>query len=165
METHSITCEVSESIPSLWCANESAMCKLLTLFSAAWACTCNGLSAYPCVGSHISWGHQRRRSLHVVSILDSEPSLQENLFIGNDGRPLLANFDYASRSGSTSSSPWAIGSLRWMAPECIDSHEFTAERDIWAFGMTVLVRLFLHLLLFLIMDRSIGIVYCTASLC
>ena len=35
-----------------------------------------------------------------------------------------------------------------MAPECIDSPELTAGRDIWAFGMTVLVLcLFLRALL------------------
>ena len=52
-----------------------------------------------------------------------------------------------------------------MAPECIDSREVTAERDIWAFGMTVLVLcLFLHALPFLTLDGLIGIVYCTTSL-
>ena len=52
-----------------------------------------------------------------------------------------------------------------MAPECIDNHEITAGRDIWAFGMTVLVLcLFPHALLSLILDYLIGIVYCTTAL-
>ena len=52
-----------------------------------------------------------------------------------------------------------------MAPECIDNRELTAERDIWAFGMTVLVLcLFLHSLPSLILDGSIGIVYCATAL-
>ena len=52
-----------------------------------------------------------------------------------------------------------------MAPECIENRELTPERDIWAFGMTVLVLcLFLCALPSLTLDNSIGIVYCTATL-
>ena len=52
-----------------------------------------------------------------------------------------------------------------MAPECIgDRSEVTAERDMWAFGMTVLVLcLFLHVLS-LTLDCSIGVVYRTTAL-
>ena len=58
-----------------------------------------------------------------------------------------------------------MGSLRWMAPEGIDNLELTAERDIWAFGMTVQVLcLFLRMLLSLTLNCSIGVVYCTTAL-
>ena len=94
-----------------------------------------------------------------------ETSPQENLLIGNDGRALLINFDCASRPGVTPPSCCVVGSLRWMAPECIDNHNITAGRDIWAFGMTVLVLcLFPPTLLSLILDCSIGIVHCTTAL-
>ena len=78
---------------------------------------------------------------------------------------MLTNFDCASRPGVTPPSSYVVGSLRWISPECIDNHELTAERDIWAFGMTVLVLcLFLCTLSFLTLDGSIGIVYCTTTL-
>lgn len=62
----------------------------------------------------------------------------ENVLIANDGRALLTNFHCASFPGSPPAFPWAVGSLRWMSPEGIDGNEATAERDMWAFGMTAL---------------------------
>ena len=51
-----------------------------------------------------------------------------------------------------------------MAPEGIDNRELTAERDIWAFGMTVLVLCLLHALPSHILNCLIGIIYCTTAI-
>ena len=68
-----------------------------------------------------------------------------NVLISPEGRALLTDFGYShltSSSFSMSVDTPRGGTLNWLAPEVIVSEEYpvTLPRDIWAFGMTVLVR-------------------------
>ena len=58
--------------------------------------------------------------------------------IGEDGRALLTDFGYSSFV-DPSITTTSRGTLRWMAPELLD-HPASIQSDIWAYGMTVLVR-------------------------
>ena len=67
-----------------------------------------------------------------------------NVLISPEGRALLTDFGYShltSSSFSMSVDTPHGGTLNWLAPEVIMSEEYpaTLPRDIWAFGMTVLV--------------------------
>ena len=66
---------------------------------------------------------------------------QYNVLISQEGHALLADFGFShvvNSSFSMSNSP-SGGTLRWMAPEILESNEPTAPGDVWAFGMTCLV--------------------------
>ena len=71
--------------------------------------------------------------------------LQANVLISDDGRPLLADFGYSfivNSSFSMEIESRKSGTLRWTAPEYFhEEGPITAEGDIWAFGMTTVVRL------------------------
>ena len=71
--------------------------------------------------------------------------LQANVLISDDGSPLLADFGYSyvvNSSFSMEIESRKTGTFRWMAPEYFDEEgPITAEGDIWAFGMTTMVRL------------------------
>ena len=58
--------------------------------------------------------------------------------IGEDGRALLTDFGYSSFV-DPSVPTTSRGTLRWMAPELLDDPA-SIQSDIWAYGMTVLVR-------------------------
>ncbi|KIM60306.1 hypothetical protein SCLCIDRAFT_960014 [Scleroderma citrinum Foug A] len=64
-----------------------------------------------------------------------------NVLVAGDGRALLTRFECSFTSDPsfdmTLASP-IVGALRWMAPEGIDGGRATAERDVWAFAMTML---------------------------
>jgi len=71
--------------------------------------------------------------------------LQVNVLISDNGKALLTDFGYSaavdsSFSMSMSNTGGTKGTLRWMAPEILDGGDVSAEADVWAFGMTVLVR-------------------------
>ncbi|KAI6154633.1 kinase-like domain-containing protein [Pisolithus tinctorius] len=65
-----------------------------------------------------------------------------NVLISTEGRPLISDFGLstlAASSFSMSMSRPTGGSIRWMAPETIESFsKASAEGDVWAFGMTAL---------------------------
>ena len=81
--------------------------------------------------------------------------VQFNVLISDDGCPLLVDFGSAfivSSSFSMDVEGSRGGTPQWMAPEYFDPREdstpaeggactATAEGDVWAFGMTILVRL------------------------
>jgi len=71
-----------------------------------------------------------------------------NIFISNEGRPLIADFGLSVSSSSTSLAASTYhgekGSVRWMAKELhsISSGAFynpphTTKTDMWAFGMVI----------------------------
>ncbi|KAI6006308.1 kinase-like domain-containing protein [Pisolithus orientalis] len=70
----------------------------------------------------------------------------DNVLITSDGRAVLTDFGLSILENSTFSmtvSREVGGSLRWMAPELVDTlgsqdPRFTVETDIWAFAMTTL---------------------------
>ena len=76
-------------------------------------------------------------------ITDTSP-LQLNVLISNDGRPLLVDFGLSFIVNSSDIEGGRGGTLRWMAPEQLEPDECTAlataQADVWAFGMTALVR-------------------------
>ncbi|KAJ7915989.1 kinase-like domain-containing protein [Mycena leptocephala] len=71
-----------------------------------------------------------------------------NILINNDGQACLADFGLAlaieSQALSTSSAGSTRGTLRWLAPEILDSSRkaerqaLLTKRDIYAFGCTIL---------------------------
>jgi len=69
--------------------------------------------------------------------------LQVNVVISEDGRALLLDFGFSSLINSsftlTISAPLK-DILNWVAPEILDNGYGSAEADVWAFGMTALVR-------------------------
>ena len=79
--------------------------------------------------------------------------LQSNVLISDDGCPLLADFGFSfivNSSFSMDIEGGRGGTLHWMGPEYFGLWEdsttaeacaATAEGDVWAFGMTMLVRL------------------------
>lgn len=83
--------------------------------------------------------------MYVVSLV-----FQDNVLVGDSGEPLICDFGISRMLNSslsiTGSSTGALrGSARWMAPELFDimvgNACHTKETDVWAFGMTVFVRL------------------------
>ncbi|KIO04994.1 hypothetical protein M404DRAFT_141714, partial [Pisolithus tinctorius Marx 270] len=72
----------------------------------------------------------------------------ENVLIASDGRAVLTDFGLSILPDSSFSIPMTSacgGSLRWMAPEVVnrlvsEDPKPTVEGEIWAFGMTTLVR-------------------------
>lgn len=63
--------------------------------------------------------------------------------ISDDGRALLYDFGFSLLQNSSFSmsvsGPYG-GTINWMAPEMLDGGNVSAETDVWAFGMTTLVR-------------------------
>ena len=68
-----------------------------------------------------------------------------NVLISTEGRALLTDFGHSFFTNSslnmTMDTPHG-GTLNWMAPERaeLDEYPVTLPGDIWAFGMTTLVR-------------------------
>ena len=67
-----------------------------------------------------------------------------NILISAKGRALLTDFGLSCMTHSSFSvfvEPPCGGSWHWVAPENIESLEFSVTRpgDVWAFGMTALV--------------------------
>ena len=78
-------------------------------------------------------------------------SLQENVVISSAGVPLIMDFGVSHMIISTTTVETATdaqrGSLRWQARELLvnethtdDTPHHTKQSDIWAFGMTCLVK-------------------------
>jgi serine/threonine protein kinase len=70
--------------------------------------------------------------------------------VSDSGVPCLSDFGLSrvlhEVRGMTTSSELA-GSLRWMSPELLhDDSGVSVSSDVWAYGMTVLVRFFSLLL-------------------
>ncbi|KAG6328605.1 hypothetical protein ID866_10484 [Astraeus odoratus] len=69
--------------------------------------------------------------------------LQKNVLVASDGSALLTTFccSLLLPSSEMTIPPPVVGPTRWMAPEGIDDGNepgTSAEKDVWAFGMTVL---------------------------
>ena len=67
-----------------------------------------------------------------------------NILISPQGRALLTDFGHSHLTSSSFSMTVDTprgGTWNWLAPEIVISEEYpvTLPRDIWAFGMTVLV--------------------------
>ncbi|KAG6328693.1 hypothetical protein ID866_10395 [Astraeus odoratus] len=75
-----------------------------------------------------------------------------NILISDDGRAVLTDFGLSflvNSSISVARSSPKGGTLNWLAPESVDDLCcITAERDVWAFGMTTLVYSRVGLLLY-----------------
>ena len=74
-----------------------------------------------------------------------------NVLVSSKGRALVTDFGYSHLTSSSFSMTVDAprgGTWNWLAPEVLVSEEYpiTLPRDIWAFGMTVLVCLqgFIH---------------------
>ena len=70
---------------------------------------------------------------------------QHNVLISQAGSALLTDFGFSRVVNSSFSIPYSPsggGTLRWMAPEILETGEATAAADVWAFGMTCLVSAF-----------------------
>ncbi|QRW10305.1 Tyrosine-protein kinase SPK-1 [Ceratobasidium sp. AG-Ba] len=69
-----------------------------------------------------------------------------NVLVSEEGVPLLADFGNAILHQYTlkftNTSPKSAISIRWAAPELMNDTEgtYTAEADVYALGMTILVR-------------------------
>jgi len=73
---------------------------------------------------------------------------QANVLISDTGDALLTDFGFSrivnsSFNISVPSHDGMKGTINWMAPEMVDPAKVSAEADVWAFGMTTLVRCFL----------------------
>jgi len=70
---------------------------------------------------------------------------QANILISDTGVPCLADFGFSHAVNSSCdvievpNQRGMKGTIHWMAPEMFDGAEVSAEADVWAFGMTVLV--------------------------
>lgn len=69
---------------------------------------------------------------------------QANVLISDTGAALLADFGFShivnSSFGITVPDHRGLkGTAHWMAPEMFEGENVSAEADVWAFGMTVLV--------------------------
>ena len=67
-----------------------------------------------------------------------------NILISPEGRALLTDFGHSHLTSSSFSMTVDTprgGTWNWLAPEIVISEEYpvTLPRDIWAFGMTILV--------------------------
>jgi len=84
----------------------------------------------------------------VLIWLNIDFAHQLNVLISTDGRALLADFGLSSlvdSSFSLSTNAPSAGTVRWMSPEVIENYgTASAEGDVWAFGMTVLVCFVVH---------------------
>ncbi|KAF8517248.1 kinase-like domain-containing protein, partial [Hysterangium stoloniferum] len=66
-----------------------------------------------------------------------------NILVSDEGVPCLTDFglsrfvDDVTRLTTSSN---VGGSLRWMAPELLHNGKPSRQSDVWAFGMTMLVR-------------------------
>ena len=75
------------------------------------------------------------------------PFSQDNVLVDQNGQPLICDFGisrifYSSITITATTTGAIRGSMRWMAPELIETtgNELpTKASDIWAFGMLVLV--------------------------
>ncbi|KAI6137329.1 kinase-like domain-containing protein [Pisolithus sp. B1] len=64
-----------------------------------------------------------------------------NVLISGAGRALITDFGSSHLSNPLPNmdvDPLRVCSLRWLAPECLDTNIASQQADIWAFGMTVL---------------------------
>lgn len=75
-------------------------------------------------------------------------STKSNVLISDEGHALISDFGYTHLDKSSFNltvSPPCGGTLNWMAPEILDPTEqenvCSVGSDVWAFGMTILVRL------------------------
>jgi len=71
--------------------------------------------------------------------------LQANVLISDEGQALLSDFGLSFVVNSSFgmkafSQNKPKGTIHWMSPELIDLGRISAEADVWAFGMTALVR-------------------------
>jgi len=72
--------------------------------------------------------------------------LQVNVLISDNGQALLTDFGFShmvnsSFSMTVSSHGGGKGTLKWKSPELLQGGVVSAKADVWAFGMTALVRL------------------------
>lgn len=76
--------------------------------------------------------------MHVNTPLDD--NLQTNVLV-SDGSPLVTDMCCSLTSPLPTENTAVWCAPRWTAPERFDNGgEATVEGDVWAFGMTILVR-------------------------
>ncbi|KAI6110503.1 kinase-like domain-containing protein [Pisolithus thermaeus] len=78
--------------------------------------------------------------LHDLSIVHGDIK-GENVLISGTGRALITDFEFSYQSNlapGLNADPPRGGTLRWLAPENLDTCAVSRQADIWAFGMTVL---------------------------
>ncbi len=78
----------------------------------------------------------------------NKQNAQDNVLVSPDGVPLLTDFGISTMKESSESKDFyskgsSQGSTRWLAHDLLKPEQFhhTEKSDMWAFGMTVLVRL------------------------
>lgn len=86
------------------------------------------------------------------------------MLISDDGHALLTDFGtshLAATSFSITREQHPGGTLDWMAPEYLDTDQLTMTTagDIWAFGMTALVRKAATFQLMTLISIFAGVVY------
>ncbi|KAI6038806.1 kinase-like domain-containing protein [Pisolithus marmoratus] len=78
--------------------------------------------------------------LHVSGIVHGDLK-GINVLISGEGRGLITDFGFSYQSNPPSGSgvnPPRGGTLRWMAPENLNTYDISQQADVWAFGMTAL---------------------------
>lgn len=97
--------------------------------------------------------HADMKAVRHLCIVRASPRLlqlgiQDNVLVDAGGIPRICDFGIShviTASNSASKSHGMRGSLRWMSVELFDfSQEYkdhTNESDVWAFGMTICVRI------------------------
>ncbi|KAI6046957.1 kinase-like domain-containing protein [Pisolithus marmoratus] len=78
--------------------------------------------------------------LHDLGIVHGDLK-GRNVLISGSGRALVTDFGCSYRpnlSPGLSVDPPRGGSVRWLAPENLDTYAISQEADIWAYGITVL---------------------------
>jgi len=112
---------------------------------------------------HFSWRSQGGKcSIFRPNNFTSLQSFhQKNVLISQDYRPKIIDFGNASSPPVDAVHSLSGGStLRWMAPEAIEQQGLaTAKGDVWAFGMTALVRFIIIILTFDSTMMFVGAVY------
>ena len=84
-------------------------------------------------------------SWFFIHVLFGITPFKLNVLISPEGRAVLTDFGFSRIANSSFSMPYLCGggTLRWMAPEILDTGEATAAADVWAFGMTCLVSAYI----------------------
>jgi serine/threonine protein kinase len=59
----------------------------------------------------------------------------DNIFLGDDGKVKLGDLGLAARFGPTTVFNDVVGTPHWIAPEVIDTAEYSPASDVWGIGV------------------------------